>query len=55
MTKEEYNEKINIMNKCIEYWMNKAKKLEEENVQLKEKIRLMDEQEAKDIRSRFPC
>jgi predicted nuclease with TOPRIM domain len=29
--------------------------LEKENAQLKEKIRLMNEQEAKDIRSRFPC
>lgn len=55
MTKEEYNEKISTMDKCIEYWMKKAIKLEEENAQLKEEIRLMNEQEAKDIRSRFPC
>ena len=31
------------------------KQLREENAELKEKIRLMNEQEARDITSRFPC
>ena len=30
MTEEEYNEKLNTMDKCVEYWMKKAIKLEEE-------------------------
>jgi hypothetical protein len=29
--------------------------LEKENAELKEQIRLMNEQEARDIRTRFPC
>ena len=28
MTEEEYNEKINTMDECVEYWKNKAEKLE---------------------------
>ena len=30
-------------------------RLDKENAELKEKIRLMNEQEARDIRTRFPC
>lgn len=41
------------------YELNVAKleieKLEKENAELKETIRLMNEQEARDIRTRFPC
>lgn len=29
--------------------------LEKENAELKEQIKLMNEQEARDIRTRFPC
>lgn len=36
MTEEEYNEKINTMDKCVEYWMKKAKNLEKENLVLHE-------------------
>ena len=32
-----------------------AMNLQKENAELKEKIRLMNEQEARDITSRFPC
>ena len=39
---------------CKEY-AEKLKELEKENAELKEKIRLMNEQEARDITSRFPC
>ena len=39
---------------CKEY-AAKLKELENENAELKEKIRLMNEQEARDITSRFPC
>ena len=34
---------------------DKIKELEAKNAELKEKIRLMNEQEARDITSRFPC
>ncbi len=39
MTEEEYNEKINTMDKCVEYWMKKAKKLEKENAELKKELK----------------
>lgn len=39
----------------LEAKVEKLKELEKENAELKEKIRLMNEQEARDIRTRFPC
>lgn len=44
----EYNEVLNDLNQ-------ENDKLQKENAELKETIRLMNEQEARDIRTRFPC
>jgi predicted ATP-binding protein involved in virulence len=40
---------------CIEWFADRIAELEKENAELKEQIRLMNEQEARDIRTRFPC
>ena len=56
---EKENNKLILGNKSLsEKLINVTKEkldLQKENAELKEKIKLMNEQEAKDIRSRFPC
>ena len=42
-------------NKCLAQKIEFIKELQKENAELKEQIRLMNEQEARDIRTRFPC
>lgn len=42
-------------NKCLAQKIQFIKELQQENAELKETIRLMNEQEARDIRTRFPC
>lgn len=51
MTEEEYNEKLNMMDKCVEYWMEKAKKLEKQ-LDWKEKALAKAKRETKRIADR---
>lgn len=50
---EELDELKNVPVETLQTWIIEA--LEEENKTLREKIILMNEQEARDIRTRFPC
>ena len=53
MTEEEYNEKLNTMDKCVEYWMKKAKKLEEELKDANKKVVHLACNQNKDLKRKF--
>lgn len=55
MTEEEYKEKINTMDKCVEYWKKKAEKLEKVNKEFNEQLIAFDKErtEAKKILSKL--